>query len=171
MQFLKDKKGQVGNLAPAILGLIFAAIVLVMGIVVVQETTDTVTGVSGSEVNESKTASCLNGTGCYLSDYALCNFNSPSIYGIVNSSNNAPIGTGNATVNATGFVTNASTAWVYATKISYTYSWGDEACNAGDNTTEGLGKFADFWEIIVLAIVITVVIGLLLTVFGGRKQR
>lgn len=141
-----SKKGQVSSLSPAIIALVFAAIVLVLGVVVIQETTDTINDVSSSTVNESKTASCLNGTGCYLTQYTSCNFNGPSIYGIVNSSNNAPIGVGNATVNATGFVTNASTAWVYATKISYRYDWGDEACIAGETTTTGLGTFADFWE-------------------------
>jgi len=39
------------------------------------------------------------------------------------------------------------------------------------DTTTGLGSFADFWEIIVLAIVITVVIGLLLITFGGTNKR
>jgi hypothetical protein len=34
-----------------------------------------------------------------------------------------------------------------------------------------MASFSDFWEIIVLAIVISVVIGLLLTVFGGRTGR
>ena len=38
-------------------------------------------------------------------------------------------------------------------------------------TLSGLGTFADFWEIIVLAIVISVIIGLLLTVFGQEGKR
>jgi hypothetical protein len=88
----KQKKGQIGNLAPAILALTFAAIVLVFGIVITQELRDTQTA--------------------------------------------------------------ASDAYVAANK-----------------TLVGLGKFGDFWEIIVLAVVITVVIGLLLVVFSGRRGR
>ncbi len=42
---------------------------------------------------------------------------------------------------------------------------------AGNKTAAGLGTFADFWEIIVLAIVIAIVIGLLLIVFGGAAGR
>lgn len=42
---------------------------------------------------------------------------------------------------------------------------------AGNKTVAGLGTFADFWEIIVLAIVIAIVIGLLLIVFGGAAGR
>ena len=89
---LKQKKGQVNQLAPAILALVFAGIVLVFGLVMTQELRDTQTA----------------GTQAYVS------------------------------ANLTIF---------------------------------GLGTFANFREIIVLAIVITVVIGLLLVVFGGRRGR
>ena len=87
-----NKKGQVNSLAPAILSLVFAGVVLVFGVVMAQELRDTQT-----------------------------------------------IGT--------------------------------EAYNVSNLTIVGLGTFADFWEIIVLAIVITVVIGLLLVIFGGAGGR
>ena len=87
-----NKKGQVQSLAPAILSLVFAAIVLVFGLVMTQELRDTQTAAT-------------------------------------------------------------------------------EAYIAANKTVIGLGTFADFWEIIVLAIVITVVIGLLLVVFGGGRRR
>ena len=86
------KKGQLQSLAPSILALVFAAIVLVFGLVMTQELRDTQT----------------SGTSAYI---------------------------------------------------------------AANKTVVGLGTFADFWEIIVLAIVITIVIGLLLVVFGGRGAR
>lgn len=38
-----------------------------------------------------------------------------------------------------------------------------------NKTLSGISSFSDFWEIIVLAVVISVVIGLLLGVFGGRR--
>ncbi len=40
-----------------------------------------------------------------------------------------------------------------------------------NDTLAGLASFSDFWEIIVLAVVISVVIGLLLTVFGRGGTR
>ena len=92
MRKIMNKKGQVQTLAPAILSLVFAAIVLVFGLVITQSLRDTQTA--------------------------------------------------------------ATDAYIAANKTIY-----------------GLGTFADFWEIIVLAIVITVVIGLLLVVFGGRGRR
>ena len=87
-----NRKGQVNTLAPAILSLVFAAIVLVFGMVMTQELRDTQTSTT-------------------------------------------------------------------------------EAYSAANLTVVGLGTFADFWEIIVLAIVITVVIGLLLVIFGGAGRR
>ena len=89
---LKQKKGQLSTLPTAILGLVFAAVVLVFGLVISQELRDTQTT-------------------------------------------------------------------------------GTDAFGAANLTLVGLGTFADFWEIIVLAIVITVVIGLLLVVFAGRRAR
>ena len=86
-----SKKGQVNTLGPAILSLVFAAVVLVFGLVISQELRDTQTA-------------------------------------------------------------------------------GTEAYEAANTTLVGLGTFGDFWEIIVLAVVITVVIGLLLVVFGGGRR-
>lgn len=89
---LLKKKGQLNALAPAILALVFAAVVLVFGLVISQELRDT-------------------------------------------------------------------------------QDAGTDAFSAANQTLVGLGTFGDFWEIIVLAVVITVVIGLLLTVFGGGRAR
>lgn len=87
-----QKKGQLNTLAPAILALVFAAILLVLGLVITQELRDTQTA-------------------------------------------------------------------------------GSTAYDAANETVVGLATFSDFWVIIVLAVVAVVVIGLLLTVFGGRGRR
>jgi len=48
---------------------------------------------------------------------------------------------------------------------------GTEAYSAGNETIVGMGKFADYWDLIVLAIVITVVISLLMVVFSLRSVK
>ena len=99
-----SKKGQVQSIAPAVLALVFAAVILVFGLVINQALIDTqVTGTAG----------------CNSTDLNDCG----------------------------------------------------PAYDAGNKTLVGLGTFADFWEIIVLAIVITVVIGLLLVVFTRKNMR
>lgn len=51
-------------------------------------------------------------------------------------------------------------------------SSGTEAYRAANQTIVGIGKFADYFDLITLAIVVAVIIGLLLVVFAirGRKQ-
>jgi len=169
-----NKKGQVQNLAPAILSLVFAAIVLVFGIVMSQELRDvdtlknqfTTTNEIDGWLNE--TAYVLSAESGSLTD----RFVITGIIGEQGGEMNVSIPVANATVNVlTGSVTNATTYTNGNVTYNYTYYSGEEAWVGANSTVSGLGTFADFWEIIVLAIVITVVIGLLLVVFGGRKGR
>ena len=46
-----------------------------------------------------------------------------------------------------------------------------EAREAANETLVGMGKFGDYWDLVVLAIVIAVVISLLLVVFSMRRVR
>lgn len=55
-------------------------------------------------------------------------------------------------------------------KLRDTATSGSTAWLAANKTVAGLGTFADFWSIIVLAVVIAVVIGLLLVVFSARGR-
>ena len=48
---------------------------------------------------------------------------------------------------------------------------GTEAYSAANQTIVGMGKFGDYWDLIVLAIVISVVISLLMLVFAARKVK
>lgn len=170
-----EKKGQLNLLAPAILALVFAAVVLVFGIVMSQELVDTRDAtVTLSIANESLTAwEVSEDTNQTLAGASACGFGTVDTTSVVvyNTTGNILIAAGNYTAYSDGNMVNITDQGFdeYAWQVSYDYTWGDEACEAGNLTVYGLGQFADFWEIIVLAIVITVVIGLLLVVFGGRR--
>ena len=58
---------------------------------------------------------------------------------------------------------------IISEKLRDTATAGGTAYLAANKTVTGLGTFGDFWSIIVLAVVIAVVIGLLLTVLSSRK--
>lgn len=157
-------------MAPAILALVFAGIILVFGIIISQELRNTQ---DGSETSTISANESLTLTGTSITTEIIhsddCGYESWSPLTIYNGSG-VVLPTGNYTVNANGSINNIT----YATtpiKVTYTYTWGGEACNTANKTMTGLASFADFWEIIVLAIVITIVIGLLLIVFGGKKSR
>ena len=176
---MKGKKGQVNSLAPAIIALIFAAVVLVFGLVMTQELRD-VDSVNDNPLSvTNETLTSVQEDGETVAARGLCGFNSMVVSEIYNESGDSVISADNYTVDASaGTVTFSggaggetvhwnNTDW----DVTYTLKWGDQACNAANKTVIGLGTFADFWEIIVLAIIITVVIGLLLVVFGGTRRR
>lgn len=197
-----DKKGQVSNLAPAILALVFAGILLVFGVVIVQSLRDSdVIRVTKTITNESQSSDAggtygiayINETSNYtlvteVADKTGC-FSITEVLGDYNQSNgtglmtnlpagyNTTIDAGNYSIVAsTGEVSSnvSATASIYNfsnVTISYTYCDGDEAYLGANDTLTGLGTFTDFWEIIVLAVVISLVMGLLLVAFGGRKPR
>ena len=178
-----NKRGQLGGLAPAIIGLTLAAVILVLGLVVTQEMTNTVDDVSFSVANESVTA-VSNTTASTIGTASRCNFNGFSVTQAINTSNEAVITSNNYTVDAsagtiisteelcTGVLGGTSDFYCgWDWNVSYTANWGDQACQSSNSTVVGLGSFADFWSIIVLAIVIAIVLGILLAVFGGRRTR
>jgi len=183
MNALFQKKGQIQSLAPAILALVFAGILLVLGLVITSEmgNIETLTKVHSATVT-NETLTTVTETGELVVRSVAPGFNSftvDKIY-ITNATDNLTISAANYTVNsATGRISYSSAAAGDADSVnntnwlvsSYTYKYGDEAWIAANNTVVGLGAFADFWEIIVLAVVTTVVIGLLLVVFGRSKTR
>lgn len=176
---LSSKKGQIGSMAPAILALVFAGIILVFGIIISQELRNTQDGSETGTVSANETLTMATGlhtsaithaTDCGYTGWTptkVINCTAPTCAG---ATNQTLAETTDYTVNADGTLTNVT--YVKAgIKVTYTYTYGGEACNTANKTMIGLASFADFWEIIVLAIVITIVIGLLLVVFGGRKER
>lgn len=58
---------------------------------------------------------------------------------------------------------------IISEKLRDTAETGSTAWTAANDTITGLASFSDFWEIIVLAVVIAVVIGLLISVFSARQ--
>jgi len=172
---MKDKKGQLNGLAAGIIALIVAAVILVMGIIVSQEITNTQdAAIDGSIANESLAAFAGTTASQEVGGSESCGFGTIDTSSVVvfNETKDIQIAAGNYTVFSNGSIVNATAdESMYAWQISYDYSWGGEACDAGNKTVVGLGSFADFWNLIVLAIVISVVIALLLVVFGGRKSR
>ena len=176
---LDKRKGQVGNLAPAILALVFAGVVLVFGIVMSQELRDTR---SGTELVTILTNETLLVSGASISgeivesDY--CGYTGWNATLLINSTVGSPTGSNETLFEGIDYIINANGSVANITYLEYpvlisghTYNYGGEACDAANSTVVGLGTFADFWEIIILAIVITVVIGLLLVIFGGKPRR
>lgn len=170
-----EKKGQVQTIAPAILALVFAAIVLVFGLVISQEIRDTdvmTQAVSETIINETLTT--VTETGEQLANFGYRGANTFNLTRCINA-------TGGEEIVAANFTWTSATATVSCNSCGafnntnwncdYTYLHGDEAYESANDTLIGLATFADFWEIIVLAIVISVVIGILVISLAGRRRR
>ena len=67
-------------------------------------------------------------------------------------------------------ISNINYAW-NSINASYDYLVDGDAKTNINSTIQGKSTFADFWEIIVLAIVISLIIGLLLIVFSSKRNR
>lgn len=169
-----SKKGQVQILGPTIIALVFAGIILILGLVITQSLrdTDTITQSQGATVtNETVTSVIEAGQNVAQVGYRAANsFTAVAVY---NSSGGEVLTAANYTLSTVGALAIAAGSEYNNTNlnITYTYLHGGEAWASSNETLVGLASFADFWEIIVLAIVITVVIGLLLVVFGGSRRR
>ena len=171
---MRSKRGQVGSIAPAMIALVLASAVLVFGLIMTQEVRDT--DVISKANTQTVTNESLNITGWTL--MTTCNNHVSGGGGTGLSVTLAINSTDGSTIPSTNYTSSGcyvkptisspynKTVW----NITYTFNYGDEAYDSANGTIVGLGTFADFWEIIVLAIVISVVIGLLLVVFGRRAS-
>ena len=174
------KKGQLSLLTPAIITLVVAAVILVIGLVILSsiQDTDVVTnGITVTVANESLTAVIDSAASPRVSRATSLNFNNFAVTGARNTTAGTNIPLSNVTVNASGTVFwNAgaggnngdnNTNW----NVDYTYTRSDLSFEAANETIFGLGTFGDFWEIIILALIATIVIGLLLGGLGSLGRR
>lgn len=167
-----NKKGQVSNLASNIILLGGAAIVLVMLLVILQSTRDIDVIKEAYDARINNESSYINVTGDTLAGVSYPGASNFAIVEARNRTSGLVIQSGNYTVNAiTGVISNASSIQWSTVNVTYTFTHGGEAYSNANETLDGLGNFSDFWSIIVLAIVASVVLGIIFALFGGKGQR
>ena len=165
---LKQKKGNINLIIPAILALVLGAAVLFFGLIINDKLRDTSAIYSTTVINES---GWLNQSGyTFTPASAGSGFNSPSIIQIINGSSGSVITSTNYTIVG-NTIYNASAVKYDKANITYSYLHGDVAYGAANRTSVGLASFADFWSLIVLAVVISVVVGALLLILSSRKVK
>jgi len=152
-----------------VIALCLAAILLIFGLILLDELyTTTTTDNSGSADNETLTTVTAT-DGENVANIGLCGF-SMTVNEMTNATGGEAIPSSNYTasggnINATSDSVWAGTNW----NISYSYTYGLEACEASNETIVGTGKFADYFDLIVLAIVITVIISIIITTFAMKR--
>lgn len=170
-----SKKGQVNTIAPAVITLTIAAVFLILGLVIIQNIRDTdIVKQANSVQTYNETLTSVTEAGKTVAGASASGFNSFIVLSITNKTATTIIPTTNYTYTSAGVVkfTGANSIWNNTNwNITYTYRHGDMVYNDANETLVGLGTFADFWEIIILAVVISVVIGLLILAFGRYGAR
>jgi len=176
---MKSKKGMsMQELVPAILVIVLAAILLVFGLMMLDELLLDVSDDSLTIYNE--TLSSINtSTGALVAHYTDCGFNGMSVVRCGNTTNITDIwAAGNYTVSSRqGQIilnTNADSVFFGNNSWNCTYSFNfgnSSVCTDTNSTLEGIANFSDYIDLIVLAVVIAIVISLILLSFGTRRVR
>jgi len=169
---MKNKKGNTQLVLTGVLTITLAAILFIMGLIMLDElfidTATTVSTIVNETINSVKTNVSLANAGA-------CGFHNFAITSIYNKTGDIRLSTGNYSIvnDRIGKIlyTGVGTLYDASWNVSYTYISGEgiEACEAGNETIAGMGKFGDYFDLIILAIVIAVVISLLLVVFSLRR--
>jgi len=162
----------IGDMYPAVLTIVLVGIVLGVGLYVLSTFHDQITpDVAGTQnlINASSGSTTLT-------DAALTNFNLSSVDSVINASAVAGTFT-NYTFTEAGVITwgvdivaNADLDLLNVT-YTYTYDADNSAQKAISTTATGLATFADWIAIIVVVIAAAIVLGVVLTSFGRRRNR
>ena len=171
---MKNKKAQtISGLPNNILALVVAIIILVLGIVIIQEMrdVDTVTQAESSSYTNETLTTVDDGSGedlaCKTNPASVC-----SVTTVVNATGGEAITSGNYTVSSCT-VTSAVGAPYNNTNWNVTYSctYGGTAWGSANESLVGIGNFSEFIPIIVIALAASIVIGLILLGFAARRTQ
>ena len=161
-------KDIMDSIAIAMLVVIF----VVIAAMIVSTITDSsvFTDIPSSGVVTNETGAYINATGYTLDNAGVGGFASPVITAIYNATSGGIVGLGNASVSASGIVTNATaTNWGNVT-ISYTYNFASGTSQAGVNITEIRDDFGSFvTNLIAFLAVIGTILGVVWLVLYVRK--
>ena len=176
MKKILNKKANLQLILTGVLVLVLAGFLLIMGLIMLDELLLDVSETQSTVSNETLSTVAGNSTQT-VANAGACGFNSFDVLYTTNATDGVIINSGNYTVdNRQGTLTIGATPHGFEGEdwnISYTYrsGAGTEVCSATNQTIVAQGEFADYIDLIVLAIVISVVIGLLLIVFSLKRVR
>lgn len=167
---MKSKKGQLGNLVPIIGTVVFVALLITVGFLVLQEF------VQQDELKNpvtvtNETTTAINATPAYLSPNADGVRTDTFVLTAAWDSKSATIPLSNLSMNAnTGTLTNVTMGGYASANISYTFQRGDIAYLGVNDTIEGLQTVPNLLGLLVLILLVGVVLAIVFNILptGGR---
>ena len=174
---MKQKKGiELNQAFGAVLTLVLVAVLVIIAIVIFVSLATTFTGTSSASItNETITQAALTagGDSVTLGGVSNCSSSGFSISNVFNDTTAYVIDSGNYTLTSAGVLTNTTNTfsledWL----VSYSYTWGSEACTASENITDEFSNYTSLIGLVGTIIFLGLVIGILVAAFafgGGRK--
>ena len=167
-----EKKGiQLNQAFGAVLTLVLVAVLVIIAVVIFVSLQTSFTGTSDVTItNES--GAYINGTGYTTDNAADCEFGAATATTVLNATNGITIASGNYSLSTAGVLSNLTATNFIDVLLSYTYTWGSEACTASENMTTEFSNYTSLIGLVGTIIFLGLVIGVLVAsfAFGGRKE-
>jgi len=174
IKLIREKKGQLNNLAPQVILITTGILVLVLGLILIGEARD-IPAISSpySEGFANETLITVTETGenaaCSSRPAASCSFTI-----LTNATSGTVIPTSNYTIlGCKVSFTSGNSLGINNSNWNATYScsYGDVTYTAANKSLTGFDDFADFIPIIVLAVSVSLILGIILTSFALRRRQ
>ncbi len=165
-----NKKGiELSNAFGAILAVILVAVLVIIAIFMFEILSTSLGSNSASVVNE--TPAWINNTPYVVDNAGACDFGGFAVSAAFNDTSGLPIVLANITTNAAGSITNASVIVWPNVSLSYTYTFGGDACNASEAMITQFATYPALVGLVGTIIFLGIVIGVLVAsfVFGGKR--
>ena len=171
-----NKKGNAQMILTGVITLFAVGVLLIVGMIMMESLMEETADDSYTVVNES--ISTVTEAGDMVAFGGYCGFHNFAIVNCINETGDQ-LGSGNWSIpdgGKSGLIQySGPTAETWNnSNWNCTYSFmgsNKTACTASNSTLYGQGKFADYFDLIVLAIVIGAIISLIVIGFAGRKIR
>lgn len=166
---LKNKKGiALSEAFTAVLTLALVAILVIIGIVLFVNLNTAFTGTSAvTVINESITPTDAGVATAGASNCSAGSFVATAANNVSDTINSANYTLG----SSTGILTNLTSEFSGAWQLSYTYTWGSEACTASQGMITQFATYPALIGLVGTIIFLGIVIGVLVAsfVFGGKE--
>lgn len=173
---MKDKKGQLDLVLYGVITIAMAGFLLIMSLIMLDSMMIGNNDLSLTVTNETVTPA--HEAGVRIVNSGRCGFSAFTVIALSNSTTSAVINLNNYSWGDRDgilkYKSPASELWNTSQKmnVSYSYSYSnDSACLSANSTIFGMGRFADYIDLIALAIIITVILSLVMVIISRRTTQ
>jgi len=173
---MKDKKGQIQLVLFGVITLAMVGFLLIMSLIMLDSMMIGNNDLTLIVTNETVVPG--NEAGVRIVNNGRCGFSAFTVLALSNSTTSAVINLNNYSWGDRDgilkYKSPDSEIWntSQTMNVSYSYSYSnDSACLSANSTIFGMGRFADYIDLIALAIIITVILSLVMVIVSRRTTQ